>query len=117
MATVPPPALARQTPVDATPARCLPDALHELIEYEVACAYADGWRAALEAVAAGQVEVGEAWREVGRRGYAQRVAERLALFERCAADGHARYGTRPWDGLDNHAAEVRPIRPEGQQAA
>lgn len=29
----------------------------------------------------------------------ERVQERLRLFERCAAEGHARRGTKPWVGV------------------
>jgi len=62
----------------------LPDAVHELIEWEVAVAYQQGYRAALADVAAAHAELDEAWRPVGRRRYADRVAQRLADMERYA---------------------------------
>lgn len=32
--------------------------------------------------------------------YERRLAQRLALFEHCAAAGHERHGTREWRGLE-----------------
>lgn len=111
------PSPVRDTSADVT-SRGLPDAVHDLIEYETACAYADGWRAALEAVAAGQVELDETWHETGRRGYEQRVAERLSLFERCAARLAEQMG-RPgyqWRGTQRTGG-VRDELQERRQAA
>ena len=62
----------------------IPDGLHELIEWELAVAYHQGYRAALADVAAGQAELDAAWRPVGRRGHERAVAERVAEMRRCA---------------------------------
>ena len=45
----------------------LPDAVHEQVEWELAVAYQQGYRAALADVAAAHAELDEAWRPVGRR--------------------------------------------------
>jgi hypothetical protein len=56
----------------------IPDAVHELIEWEVAAAYEHGYRAAVADIAAGHTELEAAWRPVGRRRHDERVAERIA---------------------------------------
>jgi hypothetical protein len=71
---------------------------HELVEWEIAVAYHDGYRAALADVAAGHAELDATWRPAGRRGYERRVAERITEMER-----HAR---RLRDTLDRRRAHV-----------
>jgi hypothetical protein len=79
----------------------LPDAVHELIEWELEIAYQQGYRAALADVAAGHAELDAVWRRAGRRGYERRVAERTAEMERCAERLRAELAARdsragPW---------------------
>jgi hypothetical protein len=62
----------------------IPDAVHELVEWEIAIAYHEGYRAALEDVAAGHAELDAAWQPIGRRRYEQKVADRIAEMQRCA---------------------------------
>lgn len=76
----------------------LPDAVHELIEWELAVAYRQGYLAALSDVAAGHAELDAAWRPVGRRTYEQRVAERIAAMERYARRLRADLDAREPDG-------------------
>jgi|tagenome__1003787_1003787.scaffolds.fasta_scaffold19182184_2 hypothetical protein len=64
----------------------LPDALHELIEWELAVAYHQGYQAALADVAARRAELDARWRAPGRRAHEQAVAERIAEMERHAAE-------------------------------
>jgi hypothetical protein len=56
----------------------IPDAVHELIEWELAVAYEHGYRAAVADIAAGHTELDASWRPVGRRRHDERVAERIA---------------------------------------
>lgn len=72
----------------------LPDAVHELIEWELEVAYQQGYRAALDDVAAGHAELDAVWRRAGRRGYERRIAERTAEMERCAERLRAELATR-----------------------
>jgi hypothetical protein len=62
----------------------LPERVHELIEWELAVAYHQGYQAALADVAARRAELDAAWRPVGRRGYECAVADRIAEMERHA---------------------------------
>jgi hypothetical protein len=62
----------------------LPEALHELIEWEIEVAYHQGYQAALADVAARQAELDAAWRPVGRRRHARAVAARVAEMEQHA---------------------------------
>ena len=62
----------------------IPPEVHRLIEWELAVAYAHGYRTALRDVAGGYVELDESWRPVARREHERRVAERVAEMERCA---------------------------------
>jgi hypothetical protein len=62
----------------------IPRAVHELVEWEIAVAYEQGYQAALADIAAGHVELSAAWRPVGRRRYEQKVAERLDEMRRHA---------------------------------
>lgn len=62
----------------------IPRAVHELIEWEIAVAYEQGYQAALADIAAGHVELSAAWRPIGRRRYEQKVAERLDEMRRHA---------------------------------
>jgi hypothetical protein len=71
---------------------------HRAIEDELIVAFNDGYEAALRDIAASTVELSDAWRLVGRKTHERRVRERLATFERCAVEGHARRGTREWTG-------------------
>jgi hypothetical protein len=64
--------------------RVLPETVHELVEWELAVAYHQGYQAALADVAARRAELDAAWRPVGRRGYERAVAERIAEMERHA---------------------------------
>jgi hypothetical protein len=83
----------------------IPEAVHELIEWEIAVAYDQGYQAALADVASGQVELAAAWRPAGRRRYEQKIAERLAEMRR-----HAR---RLRSELDNNKRDgaARPAWP------
>jgi uncharacterized protein YukE len=62
----------------------LPDALHELIEWELAVAYHQGYQAALGDIAARRAELDARWRTPGRRAYEQAVADRIEEMERHA---------------------------------
>jgi uncharacterized protein YukE len=62
----------------------LTPAVHELIEWEIAAAYAHGYSAALREIAEAYAELGAAWRPVGHRAYEDAVAHRVAEMERCA---------------------------------
>ena len=79
-------------------AAAIPDALHDLIDYEVACAYANGYQAALRDVATQQVELGEAWQPIGRRGHEERVAERIRRMEQSAAELNAQMNRQTKEG-------------------
>lgn len=79
----------------------LPDALHELIEWELAVAYHQGYQAALADVAARRAELDVAWRPVGHRAYERAVADRVAEMERHARElraelRSARGSDTPW---------------------
>ena len=63
----------------------LPDALHELIEWELAVAYHQGYQAALRDIAERRAELDARWRAPARRAYEQAVADRIAEMERQAA--------------------------------
>jgi hypothetical protein len=62
----------------------IPDAVHELVEWELEVAYHQGYQAALADIAAGHAELDATWRPAGRRRYEQQVADRLAEMRRCA---------------------------------
>lgn len=66
-------------------------------------AYEVGYQQALTLAAERVDELDAVWRSYSRPTYEERVAERVAGFEACAAAFHARWGTRPWGGLDNGA--------------
>lgn len=74
---------------------------HEQTEYEVEVAYHDGYRQACIDIAAGHAELDAVWRNVGRLTYEQRVADRIAEMEACAAtvdvDRDRANGRRPWN--------------------
>lgn len=63
----------------------IPDALHELVEYEVAAAYDAGYQQCLIDTAARGYELDDAWKLVARKTADQWLAERLAEMERWAA--------------------------------
>jgi ubiquinone biosynthesis protein UbiJ len=93
----------------------IPDAVHELIEWELAVAYHQGYQAALAEVAAGQAELDEAWRPVGHRRHDEQVADRIAEMRR-----HAQRLRAELDRLDAHAGAVwdwPPVAEPGRQAA
>ena|SRR5437016_12616263 len=79
--------------------RRLTAAMHELIEWEVAAAYAHGYRAALLDIAEGRAELDAAWRPIAHATYERRVAERLTEMEHCARRLRAE--------LDRHAGRPR----------
>jgi hypothetical protein len=98
--------------------------------------YADGWAAgyaaALADIAARHAELHQAWRPIGRRLHAQRVAAQVALYERCAAQLAQRMGRPagytytggpvPWDNHDptTHTtphADPDPSRPATPDAS
>jgi hypothetical protein len=87
----PPTATATTTAVDTR----LPPAWHEQTERELDAAHAAGYRQALADIAAGHVEIGDAWRPIGRASQAQRVAARIAEFEECARRVAAEMGRPP----------------------
>jgi len=76
-------------------------AMHTAVEHGVESAwhhgYEVGYLAALRDVAARHIELGQAWQRIGRRTHDQHVADRLALFERCAAQLRERIGWAEWD--------------------
>lgn len=74
----------------------LPTSCHQQPEWDESTAvWHDGYTCALRDIAAGHVELDTAWRRVGQPRHEQRVAERLALFEQCAARLAARLGRPP----------------------
>jgi hypothetical protein len=66
-------------------------------------AYAAGYQRALTLAAERVDELDAIWRPIRRPTYEEKVAERVAQFSQVAAAVHARWGTRPWPGLDNGA--------------
>jgi hypothetical protein len=66
----------------------LPDAVHELIEWELAVAYA-----AVRDIAAARAELDATWHAIGQQTYEQRVAARVAEMKRNAIG--------EWPGLEN----------------
>ena len=68
-------------------------------------AYELGYRCALTLAAERVDELDAIWRTVARPSYEERVARRVAELEHLAAAGNARWGTRPWIGLE-HGAEL-----------
>jgi hypothetical protein len=109
----------------------LPDALHDLVEWEIEVAYHQGYRAALADVAAGQVELDTAWRPVGRRRRGRLIAERLTEMERHARlvrarlDGWSRANPAPtqaaWPPVAEPGRTARtrpdPRQPPGRRPA
>ncbi|HEV7898181.1 MAG TPA: hypothetical protein VGP31_10095 [Planosporangium sp.] len=81
----------------------IPQAVHELVEWEIEVAYHQGYRAALADVAAGHAELEARWRPVGRLRYECQVAARLAEMQRHAQRLRAE--------LDRAARPVRAARP------
>jgi hypothetical protein len=78
----------------------IPRAVHELIEWEIAVAYEQGYQAALADVAAGHAELAAAWRPIGRRRYEQKVAERLDEMRRHARRLRSKLDERSVRGRD-----------------
>jgi hypothetical protein len=80
----------------------LPDALHELIEWELAVAFDQGYQAAVADLARARAELDDAWRPVGRADHERAVAARIAEMERHAAALRAELATHaanpplPW---------------------
>jgi hypothetical protein len=68
--------------------------MHEVVEYEVACAYADGYHQALVDVAERSDALDASWRPRQRRDPEQVIRERVAEMRRHAAQPG-------WPGLDN----------------
>lgn len=96
----------------------IPRAVHELIEWEVAVAYEQGYQAALAEVAAGHVELAAAWRPIGRRRYEQKVAERLDEMQRHARRLRSELDRRTVRGRDHGWPLVAvPGRPRHQPRA
>jgi hypothetical protein len=96
----------------------LTPAVHELIEWEVAAAYAHGYSAALREIAEAYAELDSAWRPVGRHALEQRVAARLAEMERCARALRAeldRHGTGDWPPVAATGSRTPP--PAAQRSA
>jgi hypothetical protein len=60
------------------------DRWHEQIEWEIVAAFHDGYRAALDDIAARHAELAATWRPVGRQRYRDKVADRVAEMERLA---------------------------------
>lgn len=86
------------TPTDDPVARW-----YELTEYEIACAYADGYQQACVDIAARHAELAATWRATGRTTYEQRIAQRIADMAATAARDHALHGTQEWAGLEHGA--------------
>lgn len=95
-------------------------AVHEQVEWEIAVAYEQGYRAALADVAAGHVELAATWRPIGRRRYEQKVAERLGEMRRHARRLRSELDRRTVRGRDRGwppvAVPGRP-RPSSRAAA
>jgi uncharacterized protein YukE len=92
----------------------IPDAVHELVEWEIAVAYDQGYQAALADIAAGHAELSAAWRPAGRRRYEQKVAERIAEMRRCARALRSELDRR----ADRHRdADWPPVAVPGPQRA
>lgn len=77
--------------------------LLELAEYETDAAWHAGYAHACADIAGRHAELAAVWKATGRASYQQKVAERIAGMEACAAAWHAQHGTREWAGLDNGA--------------
>jgi hypothetical protein len=97
----------------------IPGAVHELIEWEIAVAYEQGYQAALADIAAGHVELAAAWRPIGRRRYDQKIAERLDEMRRHARRLRSELDRRSRDrGSDCGWPPVAvPGRPRGVRGA
>jgi hypothetical protein len=78
----------------------LPDAVHELIEWEIQVAYHQGYQAALADIATRQAELDAAWRPAGRLAHARAVAARIAEMERHARRLRAELDRRGPAGAD-----------------
>jgi hypothetical protein len=98
----------------------IPDTLHELVEWEIAVAYHQGYQAALADVAAGHAELDRAWRPVGCRRYEQRVADRIAEMRRHAhrlrSDLEEWAATHPDSGWPAVAVPGQPAHRAGRAA-
>jgi hypothetical protein len=97
----------------------IPDAVHELIEWELAVAYAHGYQAAVADIAAGHTELDVAWRPIGRRRHDELVAERIAEMRSHARRLRAdldRSGP-PGDGDRDWPPVAMPGRPGGGAVA
>jgi hypothetical protein len=90
----------------------IPVEVHRLIEWELAMAYAHGYRAALRDIAEGHAELDAAWRPVGRRAHEERVAERVAEMERCARRVRAELGRAR---RRRHNADWPPVATPGRR--
>jgi hypothetical protein len=96
----------------------IPRAVHELIEWEIAVAYEQGYQAALADIAAGHAELAAAWRPIGRRRYEQKVAERLDEMRRHARRLRSDLDERSVRGRDRGWPPVAvPGRPRHQPRA
>jgi hypothetical protein len=88
----------------------LPDSWHEQVEYETACAYADGYQQARNDIAAMVGELEQTWPHPQPRTPQQvaataetKVQARIAAMEASAAKLHAHIGATEWAGLRNGA--------------
>jgi hypothetical protein len=96
----------------------IPRAVHELIEWEIAVAYEQGYQAALADVAAGHAELAATWRPIGRRRYQQKIAERLDEMRRHARRLRSELDERSVRGWDRGWPPVAvPGRPRHQPRA
>jgi hypothetical protein len=95
----------------------IPDAVHELVEWEIEVAYQQGYRAALADLAAGSAELDAARQPIGRRRYEQQVAARLAEMRRHAERLRAELDRSApggdWPGPGGRGTDGLPQRPPG----
>lgn len=70
--------------------------------------YGVGVRDERERIASGTSELSSAWKPIGERGHAARVAERIAIFERHAAENEAATwrGRYPGGPVDYDSGEL-----------
>ncbi len=92
----------------------IPEAVHDLVEWEIAVAYHQGYRAALADIAARHAELSAAWQPIGWRRHEQKVAERIAEMRRCARALRSELDSRADRRRD---ADWPPVAVPGHQRA
>lgn len=93
------------------------DAHEAVIEYLISAMYSLGQVAERERIAAGRAELDATWKPRGRHGYDQKVAERVALFERCAVQLAKAMGRPPGWRYTGGPVDWETGRPVARRAA